>query len=249
MHDENSFVTLTYAPEHLPKNGSLSVEDCQLFLKRLRARLEPKKIRFFLAGEYGEKLSRPHYHTILFGVDFPDKVPLETQGEHTQYDSPLLREVWGKGEVRIGSVTFDSASYVANYATKKIVGKGAAEHYQGRKPEFLLMSRGGRRAGGIGRSWIERFASDVYPSDEVIVRGVQARPPRYYDLYLEKNNPTLLESIKQKREAQSEVLESMRLKSGVSVAVAPSRNARRLAVRKQVATAKAELKRRTLEKN
>ena len=161
MHDACSFITLTYDPEHLPPLGSLSVRDCQLFLKRLRERVAPAKIRFFLCGEYGEKLARPHYHAIIFGFDFPDKVKIESSGDYAEYSSQLLSDVWGKGRTHVGTVSFDSACYVANYATKKIGGDKAASHYYGRKPEFLLMSRGGRRAGGIGRSWIDKYWPEV----------------------------------------------------------------------------------------
>lgn len=249
MHEESCFITLTYAPEHLPEGGTLSVEHCQLFLKRLRARLAPKRIRFFLCGEYGEKLERPHYHAILFGHDFEDKILLESSGEHREYTSPLLAETWGKGGVHLGSVSFESACYVANYATKKITGKKAAEHYAGRKPEFVLMSRGGRKAGGIGRSFIEKFKSDVYPSDEVIVRGMPARPPRYYDQVVEAGSPGSLEGVKAKRVREAEKLETMVLRSGARIEVAPSANLRRLKVREKVAQAKAALKIRKLEKS
>lgn len=249
MHDESCFLTLTYSEDKVPENGTLRVDDCQRFLKRLRKSLSPKKIRFFLCGEYGEKKHRPHYHAIIFGYDFPDKLPLSLlhdsgkMGANVQYyHSESADALWGNGRVVIGAVSFDSACYVANYATKKINGKDAAKHYNGRKPEFLLMSR----RPGIGRSFIERFMSDVYPSDSVIVRGIEARPPRYYDQILEAHNPALLESLKTKREAQAEKLEAMVLKSGEVVHVAPSRNARRLAVRKRVAEAKRKLKTRNL---
>lgn len=34
---------------------------------------------------------------------------------------------------------------------------------------------------GIGATWLDRYSSEVYPRDEVIVRGKQCKPPRYYD--------------------------------------------------------------------
>lgn len=252
MHDESSFITLTYDPEHLPPNGTLTLEDPQRFLKRLRKSLQPKKIRFFLCGEYGERLGRPHYHAIVFGHSFPDKVPLSSvshaggiRGEFQLFDSAALRAIWGKGDVRIGNVSFESAAYVANYATKKITGPNAPSHYQGRKPEFLLMSR----KPGIASAWLEKYASDVYPSDEVIVRGKQTRPPRFYDkkalLLCLQSTADLLA----KREAEASRLEEILLRDGTRVHVAPSRNARRLAVREKVATAKASLKNRRLEKS
>lgn len=267
MHDESSFLTLTYAPEHLPKDGSISVEHCQKFMKRLRARVAPRKIRFFMCGEYGEKLGRPHYHAIIFGYGFPDKVPLssmlnvgEVRSDFQLSDSKLLTELWGLGAVRIGTVTFDSAAYVANYATKKVTGDKANAHYQGRKPEFLLMSR----RPGIGRAWFDQYESDVFPSDEVVVRGVASKPPRYYVQQIESRAKAefppgrwsdLLKVIKDEREKAAEALQSEVVAKGgdaltakAGILVAESRNGRRLAVRKVVAEAKASLKRRNMEK-
>lgn len=243
-HETNSFITLTYDPENLPANGTLNVEDPQRFMKRLRKKLSPLKIRFFLCGEYGEELSRPHYHAIIFGYNFPDKIQYSEKNGFTLYESKELSEAWGLGRCRIGNVTFDSAAYVANYATKKITGPPAADHYKGRKPEFLLMSR----RPGIGKSWYEKFSSDVYPSDEVIINGKQTRPPRYYDNLYEKADPVSMGSIKISRELKAEKLEAYLLKNGVTVYVAPGRNARRLLARQKVAEAKASLKSRTLEK-
>lgn len=267
MHDENSFITLTYDDDHLPANRSVVVEDCQLFLKRLRARVHPKRIRFFLCAEYGEicvkcgqgrkkcscvpsgpfEIGRPHYHAIIFGLDFPDKVRVKRSGEFDLYSSELLSAAWGNGSTSIGEVSFDTASYVASYAVKKIGGPKAKEHYKGRKPEFSLMSRGGRKAGGIGRKWIEKFGTDVYPSDEVIVKGRSTRPPRYYDKWFETRSPEDFEKIKVRREVQAEALEEFRLKSGQLLRISPGRNPWRLAVREVVAQAKAALKKRNME--
>jgi len=244
MCSEASFLTLTYDPQFLPKDGSISVDTCQLFLKRLRARLSPKKVRFFLCGEYGEKLARPHYHLILFGHDFPDKVFLKESNGQKLFSSDVLSSVWGLGFCTVGSVTFDSACYVANYATKKVLGPSADSHYSGRTPEFLLMSR----RPGIGRSWIDKFASDVYPSDEVIVHGRPARPPRYYDKQLFKCLKSTADLLV-KRESFASALEDMVLSSGVKVSVSPNRNTRRLAVRRVVAESKFSLKLRLMETN
>lgn len=265
MHDSNSFLLLSYNDEHLPSKRSLCVRDCQLFLKKLRSRLaskrfckrfgiNPKRVRFFMSGEYGEDDLRPHYHCILFGEDFAEapwsRVFSHTRGDHRVYRSDLLNEIWGKGFVWIGSVTFDSAVYVAKYAVKKIYGPKAKAHYGGRDPEFLLMSRGGRTSGGenargIGYRWYKEFGSDVYPSDEVIVNGHQTRPPRYYDKLVSEEKPEVFEPILARREAQASKLESFVYK-GREYFVAPSCNAKRLVVRRRVAEAKARLKTRTL---
>lgn len=238
MHEDSCFLTLTYDEEHCPKDMSLSVVDCQLFLKRLRARLEPKRIRFFLCGEYGEENARPHYHAIIFGYAFPDRVQLESKGKYPLYRSDEAEAAWGQGRVWIGAVSFDSAAYVANYATKKVVGEKAEEFYKGRKPEFLLMSR----RPGIGKSWIDKFGAEVLRDDEVIVRGKEARPPRYYDGVLALREPTVFALVKERREAVASRLESVVQRDGSIVGVAPGNNARRLAVRKAVAEAKLRAK-------
>lgn len=247
MHGESSFITLTYDEKSLPRvsgKPTLSKDDCQLFMKRLRKELEPKRIRFFLCGEYGEKMGRPHYHAIIFGEGFSDKKPLLGQsGEFTRWTSETLTRVWGKGRTEGGDVSFDSAMYVANYATKKITGKDAKLHYSGRVPEFLLMSR----KPGIGRKWIDAYIAEVYATDSVVVRGFPTRPPRYYDGVLGANCPEVLAGVKVRRESAAAALEDMVLQSGVIVSVAPSRNARRLQVRETVARAKLALKRRNLE--
>lgn len=237
LHDCSSFLTMTYNEASLPPHASLVKSHCQLFLKRLRARLDPLKVRFFLCGEYGELKFRPHYHMILFGFDFPDKVPLEQSSEYSLYRSDLLDSLWGFGDCRIGAVSFDSACYVANYACKKITGPKASSHYGSRIPEFLLMSR----RPGIASGWIKKFSSDVFPSDEVIVKGHPSRPPRYYDQVFESDSPELMSTIRAKREV---------IASKTDAYVWNPRRNRfddRLSVRRTVALAKLALKSRKLE--
>ena len=72
LHSENSFITLTYNDDHIPRDGSLNKKHFQDFMKRLRKSIAPKKVRFYHCGEYGPKLLRPHYHAILFGHQFDD---------------------------------------------------------------------------------------------------------------------------------------------------------------------------------
>lgn len=191
MHgDQNSFITLTYSDQHLPVNGSLNIRDWQLFAKRLR---KTGKFRFFACGEYGEQLGRPHFHACVFGRDFSsDRRDWRVTGSgHRIFRSAILEEAWGKGFAEIGSLTYESAEYVARYVAKKLTGD-EAEAYGDRRPPFCVMSR----KPGIGAQWFERFESDVYPADEVIVAGRKFRPPRFYD---EKLPELQLSSLKAKR--------------------------------------------------
>lgn len=206
MHSENSFLTLTYAPEHLPSDGSLNHRHFQLFMKRLRKR-SGRKLRFYMCGEYGENFERPHYHALIFGFDFPDKsFWSSTPAGSKVYRSAMLEELWPFGFSLIGDVTFQSAAYVSRYIMKKITGDPADVHYRTvdlstgelvqLKPEYNRMSL----RGGIGKSWFDKFSSDVYPHDHVIVNGHPTKPPRYYDRQLAKSDPEAFEEIAFKRE-------------------------------------------------
>lgn len=196
MHERNSFLTLTYDDDHLPSDGSLQLEDFQLFMKRLR-RGSSGPLRFFHCGEYGESTGRPHYHACLFGEDFvEDRVVyrVSSRGD-SLYNSERLTETWGLGHAVIGELTFESAAYVARYCLKKVTGEKAEAHYAGRTPEYVTMSR----RPGIGAGWYERFRSEVFPADSVVMRGQEMLPPPFYDKLLEKTDPELFEKIKLER--------------------------------------------------
>lgn len=198
LHAANSFITLTYDGQHVPQDGSLSIRHFQLFMKKLRKQLSKQNIfiRHFACGEYGEKLGRPHYHACIFGFDFPDKKLIELNGRGDKvYQSDFLTSVWGQGLCRVGDLTFESAAYVARYVCKKITGDAAAAHYGDRVPEFTLHSK----KPGIGQGFYRKFKSDIYPHDEVIVRGRQMRPPVYYDRQLEKDDPQAYTVLRQSR--------------------------------------------------
>lgn len=202
LHNENCYITLTYRDESLPKDGSVKVEDFQKFMKRLRKNTG-RKIRFFHCGEYGDETLRPHYHAIIFGFDFKDKKFHKNNPNGDKlYTSEFLNKTWEHGFCTIGDVTFESCAYVARYITKKITGKKAEKHYKGRRPEYITMSR----RPGIGKGWFEKFSSDVYPDDKVVIRnGIKVKPPKYYDNLFNELNEKEFKDIKLKRRAQAKV--------------------------------------------
>lgn len=181
LYQENSFITLTYRDAELPEHYSLYPEHNVLFMKRLRKHYK-KRIRFYHCGEYGDQTHRPHYHSILFNLDFPDKVYLKTTESGSKlYTSKQLDKLWGHGDTYIGEVTFESAAYCARYTMKKLTGARKSE-YGSRIPEYSTMSRGGRGGlGGIGAPWLQKWKRDVFPSDFCIVNGRRVRVPKAYD--------------------------------------------------------------------
>lgn len=205
MYNENCFITLTYRPEDLPDSGNVVKVDFVKFMKRLRKNVEPRRIRFFACGEYGEKFKRPHYHAIIFNYDFDDKEIIEHKRRwksrfskkpyENLYKSENLAKLWKKGFVTVGEATFDSAAYIARYCTKKVTGKNSGKHYAGLEPEFALMSR----MPGIGEPFFQKYFRDVYPKDFITIGGIKQRPPRYFDYLYQKKFPEEYEKLKERR--------------------------------------------------
>lgn len=213
MHEENSFLTLTYSDDHMPDDRSLSTDTIQKFWKKMRKHISKRSgrlIKHYTSGEYGDadgerirysyhlnKMvgDNPHYHACLFGFDFPDKEYYKkTETGDILYTSKILTEKWGLGHAVIGDVSFESAAYVARYTLKKVYGDDGHEHYDGRLPEKSWCSQ------GLGESWFLKYKTDVYPSDEVILYGGRKlSPPPYYDKLLLKYDPSLYADIENSR--------------------------------------------------
>lgn len=223
LYDENVFITLTYDHDRLPDGfdgRSLCREHVQRFLKRLRdhaVRRRGRSFRFYGCGEYGERFGRPHYHLCLFDMDFSDKTHWRTtESGHRLYRSELLEAVWPYGMSEIGSVTFDSAGYVARYCLKKITGDLAKEHYhylddEGRSrwrvPEFPMYSN----RPGIGIPWLKKFQTDVYNYDYVSVAGRHLKPPRAYDKQFELEKPGDMERLRKQRRKENRMSRDERM--------------------------------------
>lgn len=205
LYEQNSFITLTYDNEHLPLGGGLCKRDFQLFMKSLRKAIAPKKVRYYHCGEYGDRYGRPHYHALLFGLEFPDLELHSQRNGQPVYTSELLDSTWKRGISVIGNVTFESAAYVARYCLKKRSGKGSFLHYLNKEtgeilqPEYATMSR----RPGIGANFYKQFRDDMYPQDLVVHEGRKMKPPRYYDSLYEVDAPDKFEDLKKRRKEQN----------------------------------------------
>ncbi|AXH73928.1 MAG: replication initiator protein [Microviridae sp.] len=160
----NSFVTLTYDDAFVPDR--LDYSHFQGFMRSLRR--TRSRVRFFMCGEYGSLTNRPHFHACLFNVGFDDGLPVcvGAAGD-TVFESAELSKHWKFGFSSYGELSHRSAAYVARYSLKKSPGSDCFVHMS-LKP-------------GIGRGWLDKFKSDVYPHDRVIVNGKARKPPKYYD--------------------------------------------------------------------
>lgn len=169
------FITLTYDDQNVPVTMfghlTLKLRDLQLFYKRLRKAHSSVKgqmaIKHYTVGEYGGRTERPHYHAIIFNVK-PE----------------LVEKAWSYGTVHFGKVEGASVGYTLKYITKN---RKRFETYDGRKPEFAVMSK------GLGISYLDETMCEWH-ADDLINRmycglkgGIKISMPRYYKdrLYFE----------------------------------------------------------------
>ena len=173
------FFTLTYSNKTLPVDkriikecpddmqGTLNYRHTTLFLKRLRKHFPPGSIRYVYCGEYGPLSWRPHYHFILFGVDFL-----------TPGLKKLLSDCWRLGHVDLSKkpVTEHAIQYTLGYVRKKIDGRLSTPHYYAnyRVPPQQRQSQ------GLGRIWCDRNVDTWSRSLLVGYNGHQVPIPRYY---------------------------------------------------------------------
>ncbi|GHT82094.1 hypothetical protein FACS189467_7050 [Bacteroidia bacterium] len=156
-HDSKIFVTLTYNDENVKP---LDKRDVQLFIKRLRHRCGSRRIRYFIAGEYGERTYRPHYHAIFFGLP----------SDLCQQD---IQDLWKKGFVSFAPFSEARARYVTKYCIKV----GSAYDEKGLQRPFALFSR------GLGKSYVLKYKNDMQISGHVgsiYFNGRWRNAPEYY---------------------------------------------------------------------
>lgn len=209
MHEQNSFITLTYSDEKL-QSTKLKYLDFQLFVKRLRKKIftdflnkfgkhnyellekeERKKINdkfkisIFVTGEYGDKKKRPHWHALIFNWTPSDlKYKYTNHNGDKVYSSLELDSLWSNGITEVGSVTMESAGYCARYAAKKLVHGKDQDH------DYHPISKKSSKT-AIGKTWLEKYHSDVFNYGHIILPDGNTTPiPRYYEKWLKENKPT-----------------------------------------------------------
>lgn len=206
MHNGKAcFLTLTYSPETIPHGWHLEHEDFRLFARQLRRKAG--KFRYLMCGEYGDTTHRPHFHAAIFGQDFTaDRTLWKYSNGNILYRSALLEKCWTKGHALIGELSYESARYVASYILKKHGGKAANEKYSIRDADDPTLFHVRRQPyatmslkPGLGLSWIKKYWKEVYPDDALHINGNTIRPPRYYDEWLERNEPEVFAAVRGRR--------------------------------------------------
>ena len=157
------FFTLTYSNDNVPyyvdkESGecynTVYKKDVQGWMKYFRKTLYRKygksvKLKYFITSEYGPRTLRPHYHGILWGVDYTDFQTIALDYWQKRYGFTTSEQL---SSPLVSKRSDRSLRYVAKYCSK-----GVYENYlvgQGKVDKtFHLISK------GIGSSYIESMRS------------------------------------------------------------------------------------------
>lgn len=177
MHERSAFVTLTYSPAFEPRDRSVSPEDLLVWIKSIRQRVAPVRLRYYGVGEYGERSGRPHYHLAVFGLPSCEYgrsrygVPYNKKNCCSACDA--VRDTWGKGIVHLDQLNLVTAGYISQYVTKKMTSK-EDRRLKGRHPEFARMSR----KPGIGLGYLQKYITPMVlsPAGAQYLQRVQDVP-------------------------------------------------------------------------
>lgn len=147
LYQQNCFITLTYDETKKNYHNNFDYREIQLFKKRLRKHVYPKKIEIFNVHEYG-KNGKKHWHLIVFNHDFSDKEIYTRTKAGPIYSSKKLEKLWPYGFNTIADVSEGTAMYQAQYCEKDFkhghVGtskKSHSKHSGIGKPYFLTHYR------------------------------------------------------------------------------------------------------------
>lgn len=214
-HDSAYFCTFTYDDSHLHTvfyyddntgevdwNPTLNKRDIQLFIKRLRKCYADDKIRYYLAGEYGETTKRPHYHAIIYGLHCDDLIKCgRSETGNTYFTSKTIEKLWSNGFVSIEPANYATCKYTASYVTKKL-GIKPNDYYNklGIIPPFSLSSR----KPGIGLQYLLDHENEFFDLEELRIPMVdgsyKVTMPRYFKKKLRDYDEERYEVIARKNE-------------------------------------------------
>lgn len=187
QHKYSLFITLTYNDEHLPRDididgihGNLRVTDLQAFFNRLRYYYS--HLRYFGAGEYGDRGNRAHYHAVVFIDSDFSKFPSH------------VRHCWPNGFCQVKLMSdLKNFRYLTDYLGKQLWKQLPKEY----KPFNVMSRRPG--LGSIDEATFYKFLDYDKNGIPMFRIGPKLRTiPKYYLLQFGFSPELYFEDIKEK---------------------------------------------------
>lgn len=208
------FLTLTYAPEHLPPGAKLRYSDFQSFMRRIRRfckREAPgSRVRYAVFGEYGARPrdglpERPHWHAFLFfnSFELSDLISVgKSRSGIPMFEHPVIDYAWGRGRVTIQRFHQALASYGAKgaqYSSKSLIGDLSPDDLVDvdTGEVFARLYERGRYSSrpGLGHRFFYRYAADMARDGYVLLGGVKYMLPPYWRELLKRTDPVAHERL------------------------------------------------------
>ena len=179
-HISGTFLTLTYDDNNLMENivrgndeklrANLNYKDVKKFILRLKKYIErnekknnilrQKDFTYLGVGEYGENgtiWDRPHWHILMFGLDW-------------KYNEKLFEQEWGKGIVDSKPILTGGINYVLKYMDKQIMGKKEIWENYGR---FGLNAPKQFQSTGLGSGLYKENLEEAVKNNGIIKDGLK----------------------------------------------------------------------------
>jgi len=201
--DRSSFITLSFADEHLPGDPVAARYEFRKFIVRLRRRVD-SAIRVFGCMELGERWSRIHGHFCIFNEDFLEgATPIgKSKTGFPMWRSPLLESLWPFGYSWVAKFSAETAAYVGRYCVAKVdqpptvrlvhpVSGEIADWPTVYKPFYPL-------APALGVRFLGEFSEDVW-SGLRARGGARVRTPQAYSRVLKRSDPLRYSEAKEER--------------------------------------------------
>lgn len=188
------FVTLTYHDQNIPVTkcydeegnelylGTLNGDHLTEFTRELRRDL-PIGLKYYIAGEYGGRTLRPHYHAIILNASEAD-----------------IANKWKHGHCHFGTVEAKSITYTVKYTMKTHFDGKYKFSIDTRKKECARMSK------GMGKNYINDKTVKWHKDDLLnrayvtLSNGFKIPMPRYYKekIYTQEEQILISASIQNK---------------------------------------------------
>ena len=176
----------------------------------------PVQIKYFSCGEYGDKYWRPHYHIIIFGYDFADKIFVRmSKSDKPIYDSVTANKLWPEGIITLQDANVTTIAYSALYSSH--LKQNLPSHLK-KYPEFNTMSN------DLGIKQALKKIETYMITDEIFIDGFSYKIP---DILLKKyakdilqydddNVKLYIKAYKNNREQKKTVIEELKNKRAIS---------------------------------
>ena len=173
-YEKNCFLTLTYDESLDGYHNEFNYSDVQKFKKRLRKKVS-HRIEIFNVHEYG-KNGKKHWHLVVFGYDFDDKIVHTYKNSIPLYTSQELNKIWPYGFSSIGDVSEASAMYQAQYMEKDIINGNS----NNKKKSHSKHS-------GIGKKFFLQNYKQILELGFIPFEGKKVPLPRYFEKLAHKH--------------------------------------------------------------